>query len=379
MNVTIKEVASRKELKKFVQFGIDLYKGNEYFCPPLVFDEINTFNKKKNPALDFCDFVLYLAYNEQNKVVGRVAGIINHRANEAWKYKHVRFGWFDFVDDKAVSRALLDAVNDWGKSRGMEKMNGPVGFTDWDREGLLIEGYEYNAPMASLYNYPYYVEHCVDYGLQKEMDWIEYRVFVPDAVPEKMERVAKIAMERSHLKVEKFKSAKEMLKRFPNYEYMNVFDEAYQPLYNYQPMTQKQKEYYAQMYFPLLNYDFVTVITNEKDEIVGVGVGMPDISPALRKCNGRLFPTGWFHVLKMLKAKKMEAFDLLLIAVRPDYQNKGVNAIFFYDQTKYFIKYGIQYSETTSILETNVKNQANWEYFDNIQHKRRRAYLVPLK
>ncbi|NCA80134.1 MAG: hypothetical protein EOM76_08125 [Sphingobacteriia bacterium] len=377
MTIQIKEVTTKKELKQFVQFGIDLYKGNPYYCPPLVFDEINTFNQKKNPALDFCEYVLYLAYKD-GEIAGRVAGIINHKANERWNYKHVRFGWIDFIDDKAVSSALLQAVNDWGKSKGMTEMNGPVGFTDWDREGLLIQGYEYDSPMASLYNYPYYVDHFEAFGLNKEIDWIEYRVFIPDAVPDKMERVAKIAMERSKLKIEKFKSAKEMQKRFPNFEYMNVFDEAYTPLYNYQPMTEKQKQYYANMYFPLLNYDFVTIITNEKDEIVGAGVGMPDISPALRKCKGRLFPLGWYYIMKMLKAKKMDVFDLLLIAVRPDYQNKGVNALFFYDQTKYFIQYGIKYSETTSILETNEKNQANWEYFENIQHKRRRAYLKTL-
>lgn len=374
MAIQLKEVTTRKELKQFVQFGIDLYKGNSNFCPPLVFDELNTFNTKKNPALEFCEYVLYLAYKD-GKIAGRIAGIINHRANEKWNYKHVRFGWFDFIDDKEVSALLLKAVNDWGKAHGMTAMNGPVGFTDWDREGLLIQGYEYDSPMASLYNYPYYVDHFEAFGLRKEIDWIEYRVFVPDAIPAKMERVAKISMERFKLKIEKVKSEAELRKRFPNFEYMDVFDAAYEPLYNYQPMTERQKQYYARMYFPLLNYDFATFITNEKGEIVGVGVGMPDISPALRKCQGKLFPFGWYHILKMLKAKKMEVFDLLLIAVRPDYQNKGVNALFFYDQTKYFIQYGIKYSETTAILETNEKNQANWEYFENIQHKRRRAYL----
>lgn len=378
MAILLKEVTSKKELKQFVQFGIDLFEGNEYYCPPLIFDEINTFDKKKNPALEFCEYILYLAYKE-NKIVGRIAGIINHRANAKWGYKNVRFSWIDFIDDKEVSFALLKAVSDWGKSKGMTALNGPVGFTDWDHQGQLIKGFDYNSPMASLYSYPYYVDHFDAFGLQKEIDWIEHRVFIPKAIPERMERVAKIVIDRLKLKIEKFKSESEMRKRFPNFEYMDVLDAAYAPLYNYQPMTERQKQYYAKMYFPLLNFDFVTIITNEKDEIVGVGVGMPDISPALRKCKGRLFPLGWYYILKMLKSKQIEAFDLLLIAVRADYQNKGVNALFFYDQVKYFIKYGIKHCETTSVLESNTKMLANFEDFEKIQHKRRRAYIKPLE
>ncbi len=372
--ITVQEIHSKKDLRKFVQFGIDLYKDEPNYCPPLIFDEINTFDVKKNPAMDFCEFALFLAY-KNSEIVGRVAAIINHKANERWNYKQVRFGWIDFIDDKEVSHALLQTVCDWGKSKGMNAINGPVGFTDWDKEGCLIEGFEYDSPMASLFNYPYYAEHFEAFGLTKEADWIEYRVFIPEQIPEKMTRVARIATERFGVKIEKIKSVSELKKRFPNYEYMDVLNEAYTPLYNFQPMTLKQKEYYAKMYFPLLNYDFVTIITNNDGEIVGVGVGMPDISPALRKCKGKLFPFGWYHVLKMLRAKKMDVFDLLLIAVRPDYQGKGVNALFFYDQLQYFHKYGIKYAETTSILETNNKNRSNWEYFDTLQHKRRRAYL----
>lgn len=373
MSVQIKEVSSKKELKQFIQFGINLYKNEPNFCPPLIFDEMNTFDKRKNPALDFSEFALFLAYKDE-KIAGRIAALINHRANERWGYKRVRFGWNDFIDDKEVSKALFDAARDWGKSKGMIEMNGPVGFTDFDHEGLLLRGYEFDSPMASLFNYPYYVSHYENYGFTKDADWIEFRVYIPKEVPEKMERVAKIVQEKYHVKIEKIHSKKELFKRFPNYEYLTVIDQAYQPLYNYQPFTARQKEYYAKMYFPLLNFDFVTIVTNEEDEIVGVGMGMPDISPALRKAHGKLFPFGWFYILKMLKAKKMKVFDLLLIAVRPDYQNKGINSLFFYDQTKYFVKYGVEYAETTSILETNEKNQANWTYFETLQHKRRRAY-----
>ena len=370
--VSIKQVTTKKELKQFVQFGIDLYKNNPYYCPPLVFDEINTFNKATNPALEVCEFINFLAYKDE-KIVGRITGIINHKANEAWNKQKVRFGWFDFIDDKEVSFALLDAVKQWGKQKGMTEMNGPVGFTDLDHQGLVIEGYEYSAPLASLYNYPYYVKHFTDYGLVKEADWIELQIQSPRQLPDKMLRVSKIVKDRYNLNVVKVKSTKELKKRF-GYEYFDVIDKAYQPLYNYQPLTQKQKEYYCNMFFPLLNYDFITIITNDKDEIIGVGVGMPDISDALRKCRGKLFPFGWYYILKALKAKKIKTFDLLLIAVRPDYQNKGVNSLIVCDQLPYFVKYEVEKVETTAILEVNMKSQSNFEGFDKIQHKRRRAF-----
>ena len=375
MAIEIKEVTTKKELKQFIQFGIDLFKGNPYFCPPLVFDEINTFDTTKNPAHEICDHIIYMAYKD-GKIVGRIVGIINYKANERWENKRLRFGWIDFIDDLAVSQALLEAVQAWGKTHGMTEMNGPVGFTDFDHQGLLIEGFEYNSPMASLYNYPYYEKHLEAFGLKKEIDWIEYRLTMPDEVPPRMKRLAKVVMEKSKLEIHKIKSIKELKKYYPNNEYLDVVDQAYQSLYNYQPLTDKQKTYYSNMYFPLLNFDFVTIVINERKEIVGVGLGMPDISDALRKCKGKLFPLGWFHILKALKAKKnMEYFDMLLIAVRPDYQNKGINALFFYDTAKHFVKYGVKYAETTSILETNNKSQANFEEYDKIQHKRRRAYI----
>jgi GNAT superfamily N-acetyltransferase len=371
--VELKEVKTKSELKNFIKFATDLYQDNTCFCPPLIFDEINTFTPGKNPVHEFSQNIKYLAY-QNGKIVGRICGIINNLANEAWNVKRLRFGWFDFIDSMEVSKALLDKIAEWGRQHGMTEMNGPVGFTDFDHQGLLIDGFEFNAPMASLYNFPYYLSHFDNYGLTKDADWIEYRVFIPEKVPDKMQRVANIVMEKYNLKIAKVKSAKEIVKRF-GYTFLDVVDQAYQPLYNYQPLTQKQKKYYCDMYFPLLNFDFITVVVNEKDEIVGVGAGMPSITDALRKSNGKLFPFGWYHIWKSLRAKKFKYFDLLLIAVRPDYQNKGVNSLFFYDQIKYFIQYGVEYSETTSILETNVKHQANWEYFDTIQHKRRRAFI----
>jgi len=373
MAVEIRELHAKKDLKKFIQFANDLYADCPYYCPPLFFDEMNCFSEKKNPALEVSDYRLWMAFRD-GKPVGRIAGIINHRANEKWNVKHVRFGWFDFIDDLEVSKALLDTVAAWGKEHGMDALNGPVGFTDFDHEGLLLEGYEYLAPMASLYNYPYYVRHMDAYGLTKEADWIEIQVYPPQQVPERLDRIAEIVKQRSHVHVDKVKNSRELVRKY-GIEYMDVIDQAYQKLYNFQPMTDAQKNYYKDMYFPILNFDFVTIVVNEKDEIVGVGLGMPDISEALRKCGGRLFPFGWFHILKALKAKQMDAFNLLLIAVRPDYQDKGINALFFQDQIPYIAKYKIKRLETTSILETNTKNIANFTQFDHKQHKRRRAYI----
>ncbi len=374
--IVIKEVCGKRDLRRFVQFGIDLYKGNSCYCPPIFFDEINTFDKKGNPALEVCDYVIYMAYRN-GEIVGRIVGIINHRANEAWGVKKCRFGWFDFIDDYDVFKSLLDRVAEWGRERGMSCLNGPVGFTDFDHQGLLIEGFDYNAPMASLYTHPYYIAHYERYGLRKEADWIEYQITPPTEAPERMRRVARLLEARCKLKVVKVKNSRELRKRY-GYTYFDVLDSAYQRLYNYQPMTQRQKQYYCKMYFPILNFDFVTMVANERDEIVAVGLGMPSLSEALRKCGGKLFPFGWYHLIKALKAKRMSDFDLLLIAVRPDYQDKGLTALIFDEMTPHFAKYGVQRIETTAILETNHKSLANFAEYDHIQHKRRRAFVKEL-
>ena len=373
MALEIREITTRKELKQFIEFTNTLYRECEYYCPPLFFDEMNCFDKEKNPALEVCDYKLWMAYRD-GKAVGRIAGVVNYKANEKWGYKNARFGWFDFIDDLEVSKALLDTVAAWGKEKGMTAINGPVGFTDFDHQGLLLEGYDYLAPMASLYNFPYYVKHFDAFGLTKDADWIEIQGYPPTCCPERLNRIAELVKERSKVRGDKVKNARELVRKY-GIEYMDVIDIAYQKLYNFQPMTIKQKNYYKDMYFPILNFDFVTLVVNDKDEVVGVGVGMPDISEPLRKCGGHLFPFGWYHVLKALKAKQMDAFNFLLIAVRPDYQDKGINALFFQDQIPYINKYKIKRLETTAILETNTKNIANFTQFDHKMHKRRRAYI----
>ncbi|MBO4519266.1 MAG: N-acetyltransferase [Paludibacteraceae bacterium] len=376
MAVEIKPIQSRRELREFIEFANRLYLDCPYYCPPLFFDEMNCFHPDRNPALEVCDYQLWMAWRDGHPV-GRVAGIINRRANEKWGVKHVRFGWFDFIDDMEVSHALLDTVAAWGRERGMTAMNGPVGFTDFDHEGLLLEGYDHLAVMASLYNHPYYVKHVDAYGLTKEADWVELQVFPPKEVPQRIKRICDIVRQRSHVHVEKVKNARELVRRF-GITYMDVIDEAYQKLYNFQPMTDKQKHYYKDMYFPILNFDFVTLVVNDGGELVGVGLGMPDIAPALRRCGGHLLPFGWYHLLKALKAKRMDSFSFLLIAVRPDYQGQGINALFLEDQIPIINRYGIRKLETTNMLETNTKVIDFFTQFDYRQHKRHRAYIKPL-
>ena len=376
MAIEIQEVTTRRALKQFIQFGIDLFDGDPSYCPPLWLDEWNTLRRDRNPAFEVCESIYYLALRD-GKVVGRIAGIVNHRANEHWNVRKVRFGWFDFIDDLEVSKALLDAVAAWGRSKGMETLNGPVGFTDMDHQGLLIEGFQYLSPMAALYNYPYYIKHFESYGLEKEADWIEIRLTNPQESPEKALRLNDIIQKRYGVKVEKIRSTRTLLKRF-RYEFFNVIDEAYSQLYNSSPLTDRQKQNYTNQYLPLINFDFVTLVTNDQGELVGVGICMPNISNALRRCKGRLFPLGWLRLIRALRAKKIDEVDLLLIAVRPDYRNKGITGLIFADQAPYFKKYQVKCANVTAIWEENYKNQSNWKDLEHEVHKRRRAYVKPL-
>lgn len=371
--IEIRPISTKREKRQFITFANRLYKDCPYYCPPLWFDEMNTFDPEKNPSLDVCEMQMWMAYRD-NKPVGRIAGFINRVANDHWNVKKVRFGWMDFVDDLEVSKALLDTVAAWGKERGMTMMNGPVGLTDWDHEGLLLEGYEYLAPMASLYNFPYYVRHMDNYGLVKEADWIEYQITAPEESPERIHRMAQIVAQRSHLHVDNVRTCNELSRKY-GLQFMDVLDAAYHQLYNFQPMTPRQKAHYRDMYFPLVNFDFVAIVANEANEVVGVGVGMPDIAEALRKCGGKLFPFGWWHLLHALKSKHFDTFDLLLIAVRPDYRDKGVNSLIFDKIIPAFKKYGVKRIETTSMLEENRKVLANFVEYEKKQHKRRRAYV----
>ena len=373
MAVEIRKVNSRSELKRFIRFNYELYKENKYAVPELYDDMLNTFSPSKNAAFEFCEADYFLAYRE-GKIVGRVAAIINHRANEQWKKKTVRFGWIDFIDDIEVSRALIDTVKQWGKERGMDCLEGPLGFTDMDAEGMLIEGFDQLSTMATIYNYPYYPQHMEQLGLEKSADWVEMKIYVPDSIPEKHKRISDIIARKYNLHIRKLTSKREVMRSGIGHQIFRLINDAYAPLFNFSRMTERQIDQYVKMYVPVLDLRMVSLVENEQNEIVAVGISMASLSEALQKAKGRLFPFGWFYLLRALLWKRPKMLDLLLVGVRPDYQNKGVNALLFTDLIPVYQQLGFEYAESNPELEQNDKVQNQWQYFKTEQHKRRRCY-----
>ena len=375
-NVVIKKVESKSDLKKFIRFNYELYKDNTYSVPDLYEDMLGTFSDK-NPAMEFCEAEYFLAYKD-GKIVGRVAGIINHKANKTWNLKAARFGWIDFIDDEEVSEALLHAVEQWGKEKGMEEIQGPLGFTDMDAEGMLIEGFDQLSTMATIYNFPYYQRHIERLGYEKDADWIEMLLTVPKEVPERLTRIAKIVMEKYDLHIKKYTSHRAIAKEYGT-EIFKVINEAFKPLFGYSELTDKQIKQYIKSFLPLIDLKLVSLVTEANGRLIGVGISMPSMSRALQKAKGKIFPFGWFHLLKPLKWKHPDTLDLMLIGVLPEYQSKGVNAIFFHDLLPIYISEGYKYVETNVELETNTRVQSQWIYFERKQHKRRRCFKKPLK
>ena len=298
--VTIKQVATNKDLKKFIRFNYELYKNNQYSVPDLYEDMLNTFSDK-NAAMEFCEAAYFLAY-KGNEIVGRVAAIINKKANKTWNLKTVRFGWIDFIDDEEVSKALLDKVEEWGRERGMDTIQGPLGFTDLDAEGMLIEGFEELSTMATIYNYPYYPQHMEKLGFEKDADWIEMLMTVPKetGMPERLSRIAEIVMKKYDLRIKKYTSARKIAKDYGQ-EKFKVINEAFKPLFGYSELSQKQIDQYVRMYLPVLDLKLVSLITEANGRLVAVGISMPSMSRALQKAKGKLTPLGWWHLLKALK------------------------------------------------------------------------------
>lgn len=377
MSVEIKSVpATKKALKQFVQFGIDHYKGNDCFVPPLVMDDVNTLNPKVNPAFDFCESAYWMAYRD-GVPVGRIAGIINHTVNERTGRKDVRFGFVEFIDDKEVSDALFEQVENWGREKGMNSIVGPLGFTDMDYEGMLVDGFDRLGTMATIYNYPYYPVHMEKRGYEKDADWVEYFIEVPDSVPEKMARIADIVRRRFNLHTVELTSRKKLKEQYGQ-KLFEVINEAYDKLYGYSPLTPRQIEYYIDMYLNIINLDSVCVIVDAEDNLVGIGISMPSLSRALQKSKGKLFPTGWYPLLKALRGRAADIVDLLLVAIKPEYQGKGVNALLFEYMIPRYIKHGFKHAETNPELESNSNVQAQWGYFNYEQHKRRRSFRKKL-
>ena len=373
MSVEIKKVTTPSELKRFIRFNYEFYKDNAYSVPDLYDDMLNTFSPKKNAAFEFCEADYFLAYRE-GQIVGRVAAIINHRANEQWDKHTVRFGWIDFIDDIEVSRALINAVKDWGKERGMNEIEGPLGFTDMDAEGMLVEGFDQLSTMATIYNYPYYPKHMEQLGLEKSADWVEMKIYIPEQIPEKHKRISDIIARKYDLHIRKLKSKKEVRESGVAHEIFRLINEAYAPLFGFSKMTERQIDQYVNMYVPVLDLRMVSIVENAQNEIVAVGISMPSLSRALQKAKGKLLPFGWWHLLKALMWKRPKVLDLLLVGVRPDYQGKGVNALLFTDLIPVYQQLGFEYAESNPELELNEKVQNQWQYFKTEQHKRRRCF-----
>lgn len=372
MAVTIKPVKTRKELKQFIRFNYELYKENPYSVPDLYEDMLGTLDPKRNAAFEFCEAEYFLALRD-GEIVGRVAAIINNRANEKWDVKAVRFGWIDFIDDIEVSKALLDTVEKWGREHGMSEIQGPLGFTDFDAEGMLIEGFDRISTMATIYNYPYYPVHMEQLGYEKEADWIELLIKVPDEVPDKIKRIAGMVAKRFELKAEKLSSNRELERKYGQ-DIFDLVNKCYAPLYGYSPLSNKQIEQYIKMYLPLVDRRMITLITEKSGKLVGVGVSIASLAVALQKAKGRLFPFGWFHILKALFVKRPTRLDFLIVAIDPEFQGKGVNAMIINEILPNYIKMGFKDVESNPELENNNKVQAQWEMFEREQHKRRRAY-----
>ena len=381
--IEIRKVESRRDLRTFIEFHYDLYEGNDYDVPNLYTDEVNTLRKDKNAAFDFCEAEYFLAYKD-GKLAGRVAAIINNRANEKWERKSVRFGWIDFIDDIEVSTALLKAVEDYGRSMGMTEVIGPLGFTDMDPEGMLTAGFDQLGTQATIYNYPYYPQHMEQMGgWEKDNDYVEYKLFVPKEIPEKYTKVAQMIQKRYNLHVKKLRQNEIYGENGYGQRIFEVINATFDHLYGYSTLTQRQIDQYVKMYLPMIDLNLVTLIEawNTPDhKLIGVGITLPSLSRALQKCRkGRLFPFGWLRILRALKMHKTKIVDLLLVGILPEYRQKGANALLFYDLIPRYQKYGFEWGETHVEMETNEKVQAQWQYLDRECHKRRRCYKKEIK
>ena len=369
MSILIKTVTTRKELKTFVRFANKLYKGNKYYVPSMPFDDLNTLDKDKNGAFEFCEAEYYLAY-KNGVLVGRVAAIVNHKANESWKVKQVRFGWFDFIDDMEVSAALLDAVIAFGRERGMTQIVGPLGFTDFDPEGMLVEGFDRLSTMALIYNHPYYPEHMKKLGYYKETGWLEYRITIPTEVPERHRRLAELVKERNNLTLRKL-TRRQIRKENYGVKLFNLINDTYCKLYGYSLLSERQIEQYVDLYLSLVDPSMLNFVEDENGDLIAAAITIPSLAEALQKCNGEIFPFGWWYLLKNMFIKKPDTLDLLLIGVRPDYQNKGVPTLVICDLIETFNRLGFRYAESNANLETNTSIQSLWGPFEKEQHKKR--------
>lgn len=381
MSVEIRKVESKKDLKTFVDFHYDLYEGNAYDVPTLFSDDMATLSRDKNAAFDFCEAEYYLAYKD-GKLVGRVAAIINHKANKRWERKTCRFGWIDFIDDIEVSKALLDAVTEYGKSKGMTEVVGPLGFTDFDPEGMLTDGYDQLGTFATIYNYPYYPQHMEKLGgWVKDNDYVEYKIIVPEKMPEKHKKIAQMVEKRYNLHVHVM-TKHEVYKEGKGIEVFKVINEAFKDIYGFSELSDRQIMQYINQYLPYGDLRLIPVVEdwNNNRKIVAVGITLPSLSKAMQKTHrGRLFPFGWWHILRSLKCHKTNIVDLEMVGVLPEYRSKGAVALLFAHLIPLFQKFGFEWGESQVEMETNDNVQNQWQAFETVQHKRRRCFKKEIK
>ena len=373
-SIIIKEVVNKKQFSEFIDFPHRLYKGDKYYVPQLKKNTEETFSKNKNPAFEFCEVKYWLAYKE-NKVVGRIAGIINYAFIEKWKNKYMRFGWIDFEEDEEIAKALLKQVEIWAGEKEMTAVHGPLGFTNFDYAGLLIDGFDQLGTFAAMYNYSYYPLFIESAGYSKDVDWVEYKIKVPEVMPTKLVKMASIAEKRYNLCVVKAQTTKDILPYAK--DIFRLVNSAYADLYGMVALNEKQIEYNTKKYLSFIRADFVSLVLDKNGELAAIGITMPSLSLALQKAKGRLYPFGFIHILKAFKKNTLA--DLCLVAVRKNLQGKGVNALLMHQLTRSYIKNRIEYAESNPELELNTKVQSIWEYYDAVQHKRRRCYIKYLQ
>ena len=373
MTITLQEVHTKRQLKQFVKFPLRLYRGNPYYVPAMYSGELTTLDHEKNPAFEYCEARYWLAY-EGRRVVGRVAAIINPRYNEKWNRPYMRFAWLDFMDDPAISAALIGAVEDWAREKGFKAVHGPIGFTGLDREGQLVEGFEELATMATQYNYAYYNDHLDRLGYQKETDWIEFELQMPEELDERITRAVGIVLKRNNLHLLKNPSKQEIVKYAG--QLFGLINSEYSELYTNAPLSEAEIRHYTREYLGVVNPDYIPIVLDQNDDMVGFGLTVPSLSRALQKCKGRLFPFGWWHILRALK--KNDRADLYLIAVKKQYRGLGINMVMMNQVWQTFKAQGIRKIETNPEFEDNLNVQSLWKMFEKRQHKRRRVFIKQL-
>lgn len=371
--IEIRKVSSRKALKKFVDFVFQLYKGNAFWVPPIKSEEIATLRKDKNPAFDYCEAEYWIAYRD-NKPVGRIAGIINHHEVERWNSRVARFGWIDFIDDLEVSGLLIETVKNWSKAKRMTSLHGPLGFTNMDAEGMLIEGFEEISSLGTIYNFPYYPDHMQRLGFRKAIDQVHYDMGVPLEIPEKVERLTHIVLQKYGLHLLKPRKVRELRPYIE--KIFEMYNAAFHDMYGFTELTKRQIDYYSKKYLKLIRPDFVSLVIDANDDVVGFGITIPNLSKALQKNKGSLLPFGFIRLFRALR--KNDMVQMYLVGVRPDYQGKGILALVYQELHKTFINNGIKLSRTNPQLEDNLKAVSIWKNYDSRINIRRRCWILDL-